>query len=488
MEVDSEAVAEEWKPVEAQEEAEEAPVEPVKMNEMHEVNEDAGWSKENALETDAVAVKKMGVDGQGDDAVGDAVESDANPEGEDANAFSAKIADAEDANAFDVHHPAVDAAKQEASTLTTAAEEATQPLDGIDAKPADAEHPSSLVDDAKKDDANNASFGGVDQPKSDANEASVGMDNSMDAIMAINSAEDKPAEDGVPEDGQMEGSTVFAAAEPPAPSVMEVLNGDVANHDAEKQESVFEEHAAGNTITEDAINSAIASAIAGNTIDKHTATDNNPVPDTAPAFPDDVVPDAGCITDNLVPPSASGAVVVVPPLPASARKATGTTRKKRSIQHVTTLAKRAEIMAWMRAQHTAGQTRIPSKAVAAFPDEFRGSANSRLMKASRYFRLRDSPPVAASSKARPGRGRKKAAWSAALAADVAAEVARLRAAGVRISHEVVKTAACSTLVNRKRAEYAPGLVAKINNRWVGRFVETHPGVLGLAPARKGGAA
>ncbi len=166
--------------------------------------------------------------------------------------------------------------------------------------------------------------------------------------------------------------------------------------------------------------------------------------------------------------------------------------RKRRLQHVTTLADRSAIILWMREQEALGEKKIPSKAVRAFPNEFRGSNNSNLMKASRWFKLRNEPQGIDSSmssagpsvrrKAAPGRGRKKTPWAAALTEDVRREVLKLQNAGVKITNAVVKTLACSILVSNSRDEYSSDLVPKITSRWVQRFMLSHP----MFSAKQGG--
>ncbi|KAE8896768.1 hypothetical protein PF005_g548 [Phytophthora fragariae] len=61
----------------------------------------------------------------------------------------------------------------------------------------------------------------------------------------------------------------------------------------------------------------------------------------------------------------------------------------RAPQVVSLLTDRTRVVAYMQALHDAGETRLPSKAVAKFPALFTGNQKANLQKSSRWWKERE---------------------------------------------------------------------------------------------------
>lgn len=146
-------------------------------------------------------------------------------------------------------------------------------------------------------------------------------------------------------------------------------------------------------------------------------------------------------------------------------------------------------------QHN-GKEGLLTRTVREFPDVFRGSVNANSMKASRWWKDRDTlanpdqvEPLSVNSrqhsinrkvllKARKGRGPKTQAWVTWLYGELEDEFDRLRKAGVKFSAKLLKYLAVDLLETSQHSEFcatfSPSGVAisqKINDRWIRRFMD-----------------
>ena len=165
---------------------------------------------------------------------------------------------------------------------------------------------------------------------------------------------------------------------------------------------------------------------------------------------------------------------------------------------------------------------MPSKAVKNFPGLFRSTVNANLVRASRLWKSRGdcmnahgkvelhsaSATVARVSwkgvkklhtKARPGRGRKRAAWVVALHGDLLPEFDRLRKLGVKFNLKTLRALALHLVANSANSHYsrsAPNprtnapIPSMISARWIQSFANrfqivsrAHTGKLQTSPEK-----
>ena len=123
-----------------------------------------------------------------------------------------------------------------------------------------------------------------------------------------------------------------------------------------------------------------------------------------------------------------------------------TPRAKRSLQHVSTKKSKKLVLEWMvKDASVKGEKHVVSRAVAHFPEHFRGSPNANLTKASRWCKAREQffREILENSslsitrcqkgtrrrvflKASSGRGRKREPWVNCLHEKLLEEFTRLR--------------------------------------------------------------
>jgi hypothetical protein len=178
----------------------------------------------------------------------------------------------------------------------------------------------------------------------------------------------------------------------------------------------------------------------------------------------------------------------------------GSKNGKRALQHVSTMATRKTVVSWMiedEAIH--GEKCLISRTVKAFPEHFCGNDKANLAKVSRWWKARDEilqdddeegvtsdkhslvlinsrPQVRL--KARPGRGRKRAAWVSWLHTQLLEETGRLRKIGVKVSPKLLQEIACHIL-RMSNAEFnektldpkdSVPIVQKITPQWIQGFM------------------
>lgn len=179
---------------------------------------------------------------------------------------------------------------------------------------------------------------------------------------------------------------------------------------------------------------------------------------------------------------------------------------ERHVQHVLTRPQRYKVVQWM-AQKSAADTpkKIPSQAVAHFPEYFRGNRNANLQRAMRYWNQRDSiisaykpngvrgndlyhatPTLAGVhvriSKAAKGRGRKRAEWVSALYCDLKSEFERLCKLGVKFNMGLLKQLSlrlvsldendkCNNQTTDPKSERL--ISTHITSRWIQAFMQNN---------------
>lgn len=133
---------------------------------------------------------------------------------------------------------------------------------------------------------------------------------------------------------------------------------------------------------------------------------------------------ASATMSTVTPAAAPAGVATTTGTGAALGVATdGKGAKYRRPQYVSTLRERYEVIMWMREQEGRGIAGVPIKAIEAFPRAFQASHAANRVKARRWWNQRNDPSLAElavvhvvgkrpRTKARPGRGRKKADWVA----------------------------------------------------------------------------
>eukprot|EP00171_Calliarthron_tuberculosum_P022372 IDg22372t1 len=187
------------------------------------------------------------------------------------------------------------------------------------------------------------------------------------------------------------------------------------------------------------------------------------------------------------PPSIQPATTAAPQTP-SVSPCDSTSVRKRPLQHVLTRADRLKIVKWMvMTSSTEGDKHISAKAVRQFPACFRGTANANILKASRLWknkaeflnesgdfvqrgtsssitRVTKSGFKRVYSKAKSGRGRKRAAWVDAVHQDLVAEFDRLRKLGFQIVSRALtgklQTSPAKELFIEKEVAFHLGVLAR----------------------------
>ena len=177
-----------------------------------------------------------------------------------------------------------------------------------------------------------------------------------------------------------------------------------------------------------------------------------------------------------------------------------------ALQHVLINAARIRVARWMTDEaDKSGEKFIVSRAVRRFPDLFRGKDKANNSKASRIWKDREAllagqrsseqrgEPLSITrvtnigfkrvySKARPGRGRKRAPWVASLHVDLLAEFDRLRKAGLKFNARLLQILALHLVSVSSRVAYHAQLndarTGKcisdlITPRWVQSFMNRH---------------
>lgn len=197
--------------------------------------------------------------------------------------------------------------------------------------------------------------------------------------------------------------------------------------------------------------------------------------------------------------------------------------QRRALQHVIPDLHRFHIVKWMINDASVnGEKNLKSRAVKEFPDHFRGSYNANIMRASRYWNLRqqilsrhetntrenDLVITSASSsgikktlvKARAGRGRKRARWVNVLYELLNVEFDRLRKAGLRFESRLLRQLALDIIensddpaCNNRTLDPRTGILIKelIRPMWITRFMQcmnivcrTQTGKLMVSPAKR----
>ncbi len=181
---------------------------------------------------------------------------------------------------------------------------------------------------------------------------------------------------------------------------------------------------------------------------------------------------------------------------------------KRNLQHVTTLESRVKVLKWMKEEEKVGAKKIPSRAVALFPEHFRSmTANANLQKANRLLKSLPQLPELIEApktfsivvqggrregqvKALDGRGRKLEGWVSWLYPLLLEEFHRLKRAGLKFSPGVLKLVAldivqCSDniLFNARTRVGEVKLLDKITPRRIQLFMEAH-NIVGRAQTGK----
>ena len=159
------------------------------------------------------------------------------------------------------------------------------------------------------------------------------------------------------------------------------------------------------------------------------------------------------------------------------------------------------VVLWMiSSAESDGPEKIASRAVAKFPNQFRGSPNANIAKASRWWKNRrkildSAKPKGGISitrcsggvrkrsfmKAGPGRGRKRAPWVLWLHEELLEEFDRLRKAGLKFSPSMLRSIALRILKESTgpfNSSYVDPrdekpIAGKITFRWVQCFMERH---------------
>lgn len=238
--------------------------------------------------------------------------------------------------------------------------------------------------------------------------------------------------------------------------------------------------------------------------------DRNQVPPTETASePDGSARDLAAAPSTTNPESS-------PPLASDNRR--------HSIHNVLRLADRIRIVEWM-CQETAqnGQEKIASKTIRQFPTLFRSNTKANLIRASRLWKNRDDFITAQGrvqkrgvtssitrvtsnghrrvyTKARAGRGRKRAEWVQCMHEDLVSEFDRLRKLGVKFNLKVLRQLARSMVETSEKDAYfsemkdpASGrkIMDMLTPRWIQSFAEryqivsrAHTGKLLLSPAKE----
>ena len=161
---------------------------------------------------------------------------------------------------------------------------------------------------------------------------------------------------------------------------------------------------------------------------------------------------------------------------------------KRNLQQVLTVARRAQIVVWMKnVAARDGDKHIPSKKVLNFPQFFRASANANLVGATRLWADRNSYENtngeviyrgSSSSltrmtrlglrrlrmKVRSGRGRKRQAWVEALNQDVRSEFDSLQKLGVKFNLRTLRALANFILDSGGNEAYSRNLIDPLSGR------------------------
>lgn len=180
-------------------------------------------------------------------------------------------------------------------------------------------------------------------------------------------------------------------------------------------------------------------------------------------------------------------------------------KPKRRAQNVLTKAQKHKIAEWMIQKEGEGMSKIPSKAVAHFPQFFRGAANANIARALRYWRVRASTvqnyKTAGKrnndlymhrpgpngmrlriSKTAAGRGRKPSVWVTALHVDLCSEFDRLRRCSVKFNANLLLTLARNLVTASTSDVYGPThtdprsgklILHHIDRKWVERFMHAH---------------
>jgi hypothetical protein len=171
--------------------------------------------------------------------------------------------------------------------------------------------------------------------------------------------------------------------------------------------------------------------------------------------------------------------------------------RKRKLQQVFSIGSRRENVRWMEQElAAAGKKELSSKAVAIFPNLFRGTYKANHQKASTWGKLNDNSDASdvpesfqrnqqskctrVNLKAVAGRGRKTSQWVVHVYGELIEEVYRLRKTGLKFS-----TALLGTLVRdiiksdrgafnaKYRDEDCKLIHDKITTRWVQTFMDKH---------------
>ncbi|KAI2506922.1 hypothetical protein MHU86_7514 [Fragilaria crotonensis] len=175
--------------------------------------------------------------------------------------------------------------------------------------------------------------------------------------------------------------------------------------------------------------------------------------------------------------------------------------QKRSLQQVVTISSRRETVRWMMTEFDAnGKKELISKAVAKFPEYFRGSYKANHQRASNWWKARHTkysnynmlPPASVQRnqiskvtrvnlKASAGRGRKASAWVVHVYAELMDEFLCLRKTGLKFSTALLGTLARDIIKNSDglfnshyRDPHDNKLIQdKITTRWVQCFMSNH---------------
>lgn len=174
--------------------------------------------------------------------------------------------------------------------------------------------------------------------------------------------------------------------------------------------------------------------------------------------------------------------------------------RKRRLQHVVDNRSKARVVQWMvQSFEQEGRKGLCAKAIKQFPQQFRGSDKANLGKASDWWSKRETILKVSrvnprsvrhrqrnirrsiSTKARPGRGPKRAPWVEWLHKELLEEFERLRAVGLQFSNQVL-VALAKDIINKSESlfnkDYIDStdnkkIVDKVDFRWVQIFMERH---------------
>lgn len=197
-------------------------------------------------------------------------------------------------------------------------------------------------------------------------------------------------------------------------------------------------------------------------------------------------------------------------------------QKSRKLQNVIPDLHRFRIVSWMVTNFDEhGKIGLMSRTICHFPQHFRSTYNANIVRASRYWKSKESIIARHSNKqrtndisfsmsshngikrhltkARPGRGRKRARWVQVLYPLIVSEFDLLRKTGVRFDSRLLRQLALDIISKSTEADCNPSTVddnsglnirEHIKSAWIGRFMQlnnivgrTQTGKLLLSPAK-----